>query len=34
MHARHVFWLDAEAGALVMLLIGVSAVSLLAFGGL
>jgi len=34
MHATRVFWLDAEAGALVMLLIGVSAVSLLAFGGL
>ena len=29
MHARHVFWLDADPGALVMLLIGVSAVSFL-----
>jgi hypothetical protein len=33
MHARHVFWLDADPGALAMLLIGLSAVSVLAFSG-
>jgi hypothetical protein len=34
MHARRVFFLDADPGALVLLLIGVSAVSFLAFSGL
>jgi hypothetical protein len=34
MHTRYVFWLDADPGAWVMLLIGVSAVSFLAFSGL
>jgi hypothetical protein len=34
MRAEHVPWLDCDLGALVALLIGISAVSLLAFSGL
>jgi hypothetical protein len=33
MPAKRVLWLDADGGALLVLLIGVSAVSLLAFSG-
>jgi hypothetical protein len=33
MHAKRVFWLDADPGALLVLLVGVSAVSFLAFSG-
>jgi hypothetical protein len=34
MRAKHVPWLDYDPGALVALLIGISALSLLAFSGL
>jgi hypothetical protein len=34
MHTKHAFRLDCDLGALVALLIGISAVSFLAVGGL
>ena len=34
MHAKRVLWLDYDLGALAVLLIGISAVSFLAFSGL
>jgi hypothetical protein len=34
MRAKHLPWLDCDLGAFVVLLIGISAVSLLAFSGL
>ncbi len=34
MHAKTAYWLDLDLGSLTALLIGISAVSLLAFSGL
>ena len=33
MHAKHVLWVDYDVGSLAVLLIGIGAVSFLAFGG-
>jgi hypothetical protein len=34
MHAKRILWLDYDLGGLAVLLIGISAVSFLAFSGL